>query len=184
MKLLARNGIILSVLGGLAVLMLAACGESSAVATQQPTTTAQRTPVPGVEQTAVETDSYRVELWTGPALTTMMMMTDFPIMSAMDEGYRVNRHLEIHVFERGTATKVTDVVPAVKITYKATGASREMAVTQEEGTSLAVAFVDACQISNHREVEPHFGDNIYLPDGQYTVTVGVGDETAVVEISL
>ena len=185
----------LTVLGFCTIMALAACGESSTTATDLPPTrivedgpgvmSAERpTSVPGVEQTAVETASYRVEVWTGPELATMMMMADFPIMSTMDQGYPVNRHLEIHIFDQSSGAKVTDVVPAVKITNKATGASRELAVMQEEGTSLAVAFVMACQMSNHREVEPHFGDNIYLPDGQYKVTVGVGDETAIAEISL
>ena len=79
---------------------------------------------------------------------------------------------------------MTDVIPTVRITNQATGASRELAGTQETGASQGVSFVTACLISKHRDVETHFGDNIYLPDGVYTFTVTVGGETAVAEVSL
>ena len=152
-----------------------------ACSSSEPTATPLRTPVPGVEQTTTETASYRVELWTGPALT---MMTAFPIMSTMDQGQPVNRHLEVHIFDKSSGAKVTGMIPAVSITDQATGVSRELAGAQETGASQGVSFVTACLISKHREVEPHFGDNIYLPVGTYTFTVGVGNETAVAEISL
>ena len=167
-------------------LLFAACGADATAtpkptATVAPTATPARTPVPGVVQTAIQTASYEVELWTGPALRMMSMA--FPIMSIADEGNPVNRHLEVHIFGKKNRAKVTDVVPVVRITNRATGVTRELADVQETGASLGVSFVAACQISKHRDVEPHFGDNIYLPDGAYTVTVLVGDETAVAEIS-
>ena len=166
--------------------LFAACGADATstpkpTATVAPTATPARTPVPGVVQTAIQTASYEVELWTGPALRMMSMA--FPIMSIADEGNPVNRHLEIHIFDKSSRAKVTSVVPVVRITNRATGVTRELADGQETGASLGVSFVTACQISKHRDVEPHFGDNIYLPDGEYTVAVRVGDETAVAEIS-
>ena len=180
MSLMKRTMVVATL--GLAVALLAtACGRSTPTAVA-PTTTPQRTPVPGVEQTATLTASYRVELWTGPALTMMMM--SFPIMSTVDQGQPVNRHLEVHIFDRNSGADVPGVNPAVRITDKATGASRELAGTQETGASQGVSFVTACLISKHREVQPHFGDNIFLPDGKYTVSVVVGNETAVIEISL
>ena len=158
-----------------AILLVAGCGGSG------PTATPTRTPVPGVAVTATHTDSYTVELWTGPALTGMM--TAFPIMSAMDQGQPVNRHMEIHLFDKNTGAKLIDITPRVKLTDVETGVSREWAATQESGGSLGVAFVTACLISKHREVEPHFGDNIYLRDGAYAVTIGIEDETAEAELS-
>ena len=155
-----------------------ACSGSQPTSTTQPTATPHRTPVPGVEQTITETESYRVELWTGPVLT---MMTPFPIMSMMDQQHPINRHLEVHIFDKGSGAKVTDAIPTVRITDQATGASRDLANSHETGASQGVSFVTACQISKHREVEPHFGDNLYLPAGTYTITVVVGEETAVSE---
>ena len=79
---------------------------------------------------------------------------------------------------------MTDIIPTVNITDQTTGISRELADVEETGSSLGVSFVSACLISKHCNVEPHFGDNIYLPEGTYTVTVGVGDETASAELLL
>ena len=173
--------------GLLAILVFGlACYGSEPTATNQPTPTTQptatphRTPVPGVDQAITETASFRVEVWTGPLLM-MMMMTSFPIMSTMDQQLPVNHHLEVHIFDRSSGAKLTDVVPTVRITDQATGASRDLANSHETGASQGVSFVTACQISKHREVEPHFGDNLYLPDGTYTITVIVGEETAVSE---
>ena len=39
----------------------------------------------------------------------------------------------------------------------------------------------ACLLTNHRASEPHFGDNLYLRDGTYAVSVSVGEEAAVAE---
>jgi hypothetical protein len=181
MSLLVNRMAILTTVFLSVAALLAACGESSPTATQTPETSPLRTPVPGVEQTAIQTASYRIELWTGPALTMTM---SFPNMSAMDQGQPVNRHLEIHVFDRSSGGKETGLIPSVSITDKATGVSRELAESRETGASLGVSFVTACLISKHREVEPHFGDNLYLPNGNYTITVGVGTETATAEISL
>ena len=158
------------------VLVVAACGGGA-----PPTATPHRTPVPGVEQTAVETAFYRVELWTGPVLT---MMTAFPVMSGTDQGQPVNRHLEVHIFDKSSGAKVTDIIPVVKITDLSTGASRELALSRETGGSQGISFVTACLVSRHREVEPHFGDNLHLRSGDYTLIVGIGDEAAVAEITV
>ena len=58
-----------------------------------------------------QTASYRIEIWTGPALTMMTMMEAFPIMSTMDGGQPVNRHLEVHIFDRSTGEDVTSLTP-------------------------------------------------------------------------
>ena len=182
MKAHVRRSEILATLGLVVAFLASACGGSDSTATVPPTSDPiMQTPVPGVEQTATQSASYRVELWTGPALTVTM---SFPTMSVMDQGQPVNRHLEIHIFDKNSGAKVTEMIPTVNITDQATGASRELADVQETGASLGVSFVSACLISKHREGEPHFGDNIYLPDGTYSITVAVGDETAVVQLSL
>ena len=167
MKSLMKRTTVVATLGLAVTLLAAACGGSNPTAVA-PTATPQPTPVPGVEQTTTLTASYRVELWTGPALRMMMM--SFPIMSAVDQGQPVSRHLEVHIFDRTSGAEVTDVIPEVRITDQVTGASRELAGTQETGASQGVSFVTACLISKHREVQPHFGDNIFLPDGKYTVS--------------
>ena len=169
---------------GLALMvMFVACGEASPIQTPE-NSLMERTPVPGVERTEALTDTYRVEVWMGSELTSMMMTTAFPVMSVMDGGRPVNRHIEIHIFDKGSETRVTDLVPTVSISNGTTGVTRELAKTQVEGGFKGTSFITASQISGHRDQEPHFGDNIYLPDGPYTVTVGVGDETATFDLSL
>lgn len=173
-----------SILGLAVSVLIAACGGADATATPVPvpaTTAPLRTPVPGVNQTTTQTASYRVEIWSGPTLT--MMMTSFPIMSSIDQGQPVNRHLEVHIFDKISGAKLTDIVPSVSLIHQATGVSRELADVQETGAALGVSFVTACQLSKHRSVEPHFGDNIYLQEGTYTVIMGVAEETAEAEIT-
>ena len=183
MTLLGKGPVVL--VGGFLILTLlvTACGGSDPTAAPLPTATPAPTPVTGVDQTLTESASYRIELWTGPALTSMMM-TSFPIMSMMDQGKPVNRHLEIHIFDKASGAKVKAVSPTVVIVNQETGTSTELAPDQATGSARGVSFVTACMISQHREVQPHFGDNLYLPDGRHTVTVRIGEETAVAEISI
>ena len=112
-----------------------------------------------------------------------MMMTSFPIMSSMDQGQPVNRHLEVHVFNKISGAKLTDIVPSVRLIHQETGGSRELAEVRETGTSLEASFLTACLLSKHRAVEPYFGDNIYLQKGTYTVIIGISGETAEAEFT-
>ena len=121
----------------------------------------------GEEQT-IETASYVIRIWTGPEVTLAM---EFPIMAMMDQGQPVNHHLEVHIFDKSSGDEVLEVIPVVEIT------------DQETGISRGLPTVTACLEGNHREIAPHFGDNLYLPDGKYTVTVEVGDEIASFETS-
>jgi len=114
-----------------------------------------------IEQIA-QTTSYRIKVRIGLKVT-MAMST----MTMVDQGQPVNRHLEVHIFDKQSGANVKSVVPIVTITNQATRTSRRL------------ANVEACLTAKHREIEPHYGDNLYLPDGTYTVTVGVGQETAV-----
>ena len=112
-----------------------------------------------------------------------MMMTSFPIMSSIDQGQPVNRHLEVHIFDKVSGAKLDDLVPSVRLTHQGTGVSRELADGQDTGSSLGVSFVTACQLSKHRAIEPHFGDNVSLQKGTYTVIIGVAEEIAEAEIT-
>ena len=184
MKLRMKTAVGVSILGLAVAVLITACGGSNGTATPAPvpdTVAPMRTPVPGVDQTTAQTASYRVELWTGPALT--MMMTSFPIMSSIDQGQPVNRHVEVHIYEKSSGAKLTDIVSSVRLTHQGTGVSRALAVDQETGSSLGLSFVTACLISNHRDVEPHFGDNIFLQNGTYTVIIDVAGEVAEAEIT-
>ena len=183
MKLRLKTAACIGILGLAVILMITACGGTNATVTPvpvPPTSTPLRTPVPGVNQTITETASYRVEVWIWPALT--MMMTSFPIMSSMDQGQPINSHLEVHIFDKISGDKLTGLVPSISLTHQGTGVLRELADSQETGSSPGGSFVTACQLSKHRSVEPHFGDNIYLQKGTYTVTIGVAEETAELEI--
>jgi len=124
-------------------------------------TAAPMAPMGSAEWTT-QTASYKIKIRVGPTVT-MSMST----MTMMDQGQPVNGHIEVHIFNKGTGTEVKDVIPTVRIK------------DQAKGTSRALANVMACRTARHREIEPHFGDNLYLPDGKYTITIGVGKETGV-----
>ena len=143
-----------------------ACSTSEPTAT--PTGTTQDT-----DQVA-QSASYRIELPIGSVVTMM----EFTEMSTMDQGQPVNHHLDVHIFDASSGAVVMDVIPVVSITNQATGVSREM----ETGAFSRVhANVMAWMVSKHRVSNPHFGDNLYLADGTYTISVGIGDETVDVD---
>ena len=103
-------------------------------------------------------------------------------MTAVDQGQPVNHHLEVHIFDKSSGIERKDLTPIVNIADQGPGESRELAV--DPHPSGEIPFVTACLLANHRVTEPHFGDNLYLPDGRYIVTVTVGNEIADAEISL
>jgi len=107
------------------------------------------------------TASYRITIRIGPKVTMSMAR-----MTTTDQEKAVNHHLEVYVFDKRTGVEVKQVVPAVVVTNQRSRASRTL-------TNLT-----ACQVSRHRETEPHFGDNLYLPDGTFTVLVTVGRQSA------
>ena len=117
------------------------------------------------EEHTVQTTSYNVKIRTGPKVTMMSS----PTMTVTDQGKPVNRHVEIHIFNKSTGAEVKDPVPTVRVTDQATGTSR------------LLTNITACLIAKHRDREPHFGDNVDLVDGKYTITVVVGGETAVLK---
>ena len=170
-------------LGGLA------CSKAEPTATPQssaePTTTPQASRAYGTPQAPAEwadyttqTASYRITVRTGP-MVTMEVMQMGAAMTTVDQSQPVNHHLEVHVFDKISGTEVKDLVPKVRITDLGTGGTREFGVDRHP--SGEVPYVTACLLSNHRVKEPHFGDNLHLRDGTYTIAIGVGNETTVLE---
>jgi hypothetical protein len=167
--------LVLLYLVGLSVIVASssACRESEPAAT--PTAPAQGS------QDSMETPSFRVKVLVGPAITMptadqfegategelMGLMTS---MAHTDQGQPVNRHLQVHVSDKRTGAGVKDPTPAVSIKGGPTGTAREL------------PNVMACLLARHKAF-PHFGDNVYLPEGKYTVTVRIGQETAVIDVA-
>ena len=116
------------------------------------------------QEHTVQTTSYAVKIRIGPEVS-MPAAT----MTVTDQGMPVNRHLEVHIFDKRTGVEVKDPIPTVNLTDQTTGTSR------------LLANITAWLLSRHRDREPHFGDNLYLTNGMYTITVVVGDETAVLK---
>ncbi len=114
------------------------------------------------EERATQTASYTVKIRTGPKVTMPS-----PTMTVTDQGKPVNHHIEVHIFNKGTGAEVKDLIPTVRVADQATGTSR------------VLPNITACRISKHRDTEPHFGDNVYLSDGKYTISVTVSSETAI-----
>ena len=100
-------------------------------------------------------------------------------MTMVDQGQPVNHHLEFHVFDKSSGAELKNLVPTVRMTDLGTGDTREFRVDRH--SSGEVPYVTACLLSNHRVTEPHFGDNLHLRDGTYTIAIGVGNETTVLE---
>ena len=94
--------------------------------------------------------------------TAMMMMTP-----SMDQGMAVNHHLEIHITRNDTGAAVNDVTPIIRITDKATGESRDL--------PQVMAMVGVQMGSS----DFHYGQNVWLPDSTYTVTVMIGPDQAI-----
>ncbi len=177
MALSGTRGLLIA--ASLAALLATACSESQPAAMPAGTPAAAvRSGEPAVTQTA----SYEIELTIGPAVTMATadlfqdaregeMMGLMGHMAMEAQGATVNRHLQVHVYRKGGKVGVSDVTPVVTIT------------AQGGGTGRGLPDVRACLLARHK-VFPHFGDNLYLRDGRYTVRVQVGNETAAFEVSL
>ena len=123
---------------------------------------AQMGPPSEFEEWTVQTASYAIKIRIGPKVSMAMSS----VMTVTDQGKPVNRHMEVHIFGRRSGAEIKDVVPIVKI-------------TGPDGSSRQLSNITACRVSKHRETELHFGDNIYLPEATYTITVKVRRESAV-----
>lgn len=78
-----------------------------------------------------------------------------------------NHHLEVHIHDAMTGAVVSNVVPSIMITNQATGQSQMLdPVMATYGISEGPSDL-------------HFGNNLHLDDGTYTISVALGSETAV-----
>ena len=84
----------------------------------------------------------------------------------VDQGMPVNHHVEVHITQNDTGAVVNNVTPTFRITDKLTGQSRDLPQV------MAMYGVQA------GASDFHYGQNVYLPDGAYEVTVMIGSDTA------
>ncbi len=125
---------------------------------------------------------YKITLEIGPVATMLMpeqaagakegeVMVHMPgmphSMGMTDQGKPVNRHLEVHIYDKATGTVVTEVIPKITFTNQATGKSRSLAT------------IGAMYDVREGQKDLHFGSNLFLPEGTYTVLVVVGSEKAI-----
>lgn len=90
--------------------------------------------------------------------------TNMMAMATTDDGQPVNHHLEAHIYNRASGAVVTDMVPTITITNESTGETRSL--------DDVMAMYDI-QVGMN---DLHFGNNVYLPDGMYTIQAMVGQE--------
>jgi hypothetical protein len=90
-----------------------------------------------------------------------------PVMEVADDGQPVNNQVDVRIYDRVTGDLVLEPVPRITIRNEATGAVRRLCP------------VVAMQDLRLGPRDYHIGNNVYLPDGRYTVSVALGDETAV-----
>lgn len=143
----------------LILLFSVACSEATPTASPIP-------PSPTGKQLAL-TASYRFELLFGPVQSVMGAG-----MSMTDQGQPVNHHLEIHIYHIASGDAVIGANPAVRIENLTTGDVREFSSVRE------------CVPPNDHGAGPHYGDNLYLADGNYRVTIIVDNESASFEVTL
>lgn len=82
-----------------------------------------------------------------------------------DNGGMANHHLEVHIMD-STGAVVSNVTPQIRIINKSTGERRTLNdVMSMYGVGRGWSDL-------------HYGQNVWLPDGTYTVMVMVGSDTA------
>ena len=80
-------------------------------------------------------------------------------------------HLEVHIFDKRTGDAVKATTPVINVTNKATGQIQPVPIVVMQGIVEGPS-------------DYHFGNNIDLAKGDYTVTVVIGSETANFDFSL
>jgi hypothetical protein len=97
----------------------------------------------------------------------MGMGSSSSMSTDMDQGMGVNHHLEIHIMRNDDNSVVSDVTPVIRVTDKSTGISRDLPeVMGMYGVGMGMS-------------DFHYGQNVWLPDGTYTITAMIGPDTAV-----
>ncbi len=93
-------------------------------------------------------------------------MSMMPMMATTDGGQPVNHHLEVHVLDNASGAPDATVDPQITIT------------SESNGQSHTVDDVAAMYDEQMGMGDLHYGNNIYLADGTYTIAVTIGSETA------
>jgi hypothetical protein len=78
-----------------------------------------------------------------------------------DQGMAVNHWVDVHITQAGSAAVVSDVMPIIRIVDKSTGEAHDLA---------GVMGVNGGMSSD----DVRFGQNAFLPDGTYQITVLLG----------
>jgi hypothetical protein len=80
-------------------------------------------------------------------------------------------HLEVHVFDRMTGDVARSTNPVITVTSKSTGQTQPVPIVVMQGIVEGPG-------------DYHYGNNVDLPKGDYTVTVVIGSETANFDFSI
>jgi hypothetical protein len=80
-------------------------------------------------------------------------------------------HLEVHVFDKRSGDAIQGLSPVITITAMATGQSQTVPVVTMQGLTEGPK-------------DFHYGNNLLLPKGRYTVTATVGDQTGRFDVSI
>jgi hypothetical protein len=75
------------------------------------------------------------------------------------------RHLEAHIYDKKTGDVVKTLTPVILLTNKSTGMTKPISMVTMQGVIEGPG-------------DFHYGNNVDLPTGQYSVTVDVGSESA------
>jgi hypothetical protein len=77
----------------------------------------------------------------------------------------------VHIFDKRTGDTVKATTPVISVTNQSTGQSRPVPIVVMQGIVEGPA-------------DYHYGNNVDLPKGDYTVTVVIGSETANFDFSI
>ena len=80
-------------------------------------------------------------------------------------------HLEVHIFDKKTGNVVKTVTPIITVTNRTSGQTQPVPLVVMQGIVEGPS-------------DYHYGNNVDLPKGQYTVTVVIGSEIANFDFSV
>jgi len=170
-SILTLRVLLAGVLAGSGI-FLAACSDSSKSTAADMET--------GIEQSAT-TASYALTLEIGPSekmltLEEAKTATEGEVMvsgaMAMEmSGMETTQHLEVFVKTRKDGAIVSDQPVAIKVTNEATKEETVVPVAMMYGLSEGTA-------------DTHFGNNVMLMPGNYTIAVAVGSEQATFMVTM
>jgi len=117
------------------------------------------------------TASYRVELDIQPAMMMLTSGTDDGMigMTATDGGQTANHFFQVRIANTAAGAPA-DTSLSIAIANDMTGEMRNLSSMMSMN-----AMMSATQMGME---ELQFANNVYLPDGSYTITVMVGTEAA------